>query len=265
MMGVNMSLVDRGQQAVIGKTRRILGINFFNGSKNEAAEQAMQGGLLVFPAAPGLAIDFVESQAYRDALAAADVVMVDSAALVLFWRILSGERLNRCNGLMFLRVFLPRQAVKEQGALFWVMPSDEESRRNLAWLEAQGFRSSPEDVYIAPLYGAGAITDAALLRQIESRRPRVVMIAIGGGVQERLGHYLKQHLSTRPGIVCIGAAIAFLSGGQAKIPEWADAHMLAWLVRILYSPRRYTKRYWRAFALFPLLWRNRERMPPLRV
>jgi exopolysaccharide biosynthesis WecB/TagA/CpsF family protein len=259
-----MSPVDRGQPTVSGKTRQILGINFFNGSKDEAAERAMQGGLLVFPAAPGLAIDFVESQAYRDALAAASVVMVDSAALVLFWRVLSGERLNRCNGLMFLRVFLPQQAIKEQGALFWVMPSEEESRRNLAWLEAQGFHNSPEDIYVAPHYGAGAITDETLLRQIESRRPRVVMIAIGGGVQERLGHYLKQNLSGRPGIVCIGAAIAFLSGGQANIPEWADAYMLAWLFRILYSPRRYAKRYWKAWALLPLLWRNREKMPPLR-
>lgn len=259
-----MSPVDHAAQPVTGKRRRILGINFFNGPRSEAAEQAMQGALLVFPAAPGLAIDLVESQAYRDALTAADVVMVDSAALVLFWRALTGERLNRCNGLMFLRMFLPRQALKEQGASFWVMPSEEESRRNLAWLEGQGFRISPEDVYVAPHYGAGAITDERLLRQIESRNPKVVFLAIGGGVQERLGHYLKQRLSSRPGIVCIGAAIAFLTGGQANIPAWTDAYMLAWLVRILYSPRRYTKRYWKAFGLFPLLWKNREKMPPLR-
>ena len=164
---------------------------------------------------------------------------------------------------MFLRAVLLRPELKKEGAVFWVMPSQEEARRNFEWLGKQGFRNSPEDCYIAPHYG-GAVGDDELLRRIETRKPRIVVLAIGGGVQEQLGHFLARRLSYRPGIFCTGAAIAFLSGGQANIPAWIDTIMLAWLWRILYSPRRYAGRYWQAWGLFPILWRNREKMPPLR-
>ncbi len=224
----------------------------------------MEGGLVVAPSGPGLAVDLVNSQAYRDAVSSADLVLVDSSALVLFWRLFSGVKLSRISGLMFLREFLRQEELKAPGAVFWVMPSGEEARRNAGWLQSRGFRSSPGDFYVAQFYGGGALADPELLAIIESRKPRVVMLAIGGGVQERLGHFLVQRLSYRPGVLCLGAAIAFLNGGQARIPAWADTFMIAWLVRVLSSPRRFAGRYWKAWALFPLLWRNRERMPPLR-
>ena len=54
--------------------------------------------------------------------------------------------------------------------------------------------------------------------------------------QERLGLYLKQRLSYRPAIHCIGAAIGFLSGDQVYIPVWADALGMGWLYRTLADP-----------------------------
>jgi exopolysaccharide biosynthesis WecB/TagA/CpsF family protein len=223
----------------------------------------MKGGLVLAPSGPGLGVDLVKSPAYRNAVAAADLVLIDSGALVLFWRLFTGEWLQRNSGLMFLRAVLAQPGLKRQGTVFWVMPSEAEQRRNLAWLATQGFSITADDCYVAPVYGTGEIADEVLMRKIEARRPQVVMVAIGGGVQEQLGHFLRQRLSYRPGIFCLGAAIAFLSGGQARIPPWADALMLGWLLRILYSPRRYAKRYWEAWALFPLLWRYREKMPTL--
>jgi exopolysaccharide biosynthesis WecB/TagA/CpsF family protein len=259
-----MSPVDPNQKPQGGRTSRILGIDFFSGPIDSAIARAMRGGLVLAPSAPGLSDDLVHSQAYRDAVADADLVLVDSSALTLFWRLFTGESLRRISGLMFIREFLRQPELKEPGAVFWVMPSDEEARRNIAWLAEQGFRSTHEDYYVAPRYGTGAIADEALLAFIDARRPRVVLLAIGGGVQERLGHLLKQRLPRGTSILCLGAAIAFLTGGQARIPAWADTIMLAWLVRVLHSPRRFARRYWKAWALFPLLWTNREKMPPLR-
>ena len=39
-----------------------------------------------------------------------------------------------------------------------------------------------------------------------ARKPKVVMMAIGGGVQERLGYALRRQLSYKPAILCLGAA-----------------------------------------------------------
>lgn len=259
-----MSQATNGNARIRGRTRRILGIDFFNDAIDVAVAQAMQGGLVLAPSGPGLAVDLVKTQSYRDAAAAADLVLVDSSALVLFWRVLTRETLNRISGLMFLRAFLQQEELKAQGTVFWVMPSEADAQRNFRWLEAQGYRIAPGDCYVAPRYAAGAVADDELLQRLESRKPRVVVIAIGGGIQEQLGHFLCQRLSYRPGVLCLGAAIAFLSGGQAKIPHWADSLMIAWMLRVLHSPRRFGGRYLKAWALLPLLWRNRERMPPLR-
>jgi N-acetylglucosaminyldiphosphoundecaprenol N-acetyl-beta-D-mannosaminyltransferase len=78
-------------------------------------------------------------------------------------------------------------------------------------------------------------------------------------VQERLGFYLMQNLSYRPSIICVGAAVAFLTGIQAYIPTWADAWMLGWLFRCLHAPKKFIPRYWKALQLISILARYRER------
>lgn len=238
-------------------------MDFFVGDLAEATERALAGGLVVAPAAPGLAVDLVKSRAYREALTTADLAITDSGYMVLLWRALTGEKLPRLSGLKLMRALLEREELKAPGAVFWVMPSAEDSARNLAWLRTHGFAVTEDDAYLAPHYAPGPILDRELIARIEARRPRVVMLAIGGGVQERLGLGLRERLSFRPGILCLGAAIAFITGGQANIPPWADRMILGWLFRLLVDPRRFWRRYWAALPLALLLRRHRDRLPDL--
>lgn len=246
-------------------TRRILGVDFFVGTIEQATDLATAGGLVVAPSGPGLAVDLVKSPAYREALTTADLAITDSGYMILLWRAITGEKLPRHSGLKLIRAVLAREDLKAPGCIFWVMPSPEESARNLAWLQSQGFAVTEADTYLAPHYKPGPIHDTELLARIEARRPRVVMLCIGGGVQERLGCGLREHLGYRPGILCLGAAIAFLTGGQASIPPWADKFYLGWLLRFLSSPRKFWRRYWDAIPLALLLRRHRERLPELRA
>jgi hypothetical protein len=66
---------------------------------------------------------------------------------------------------------------------------------------------------------------------------------------------VNRHLDYLPAIHCIGAAIAFLSGDQVRIPSWADKLYLGWLCRCLSSPRRFIPRYPSAPQPIPLIWR----------
>lgn len=234
-------------------SERILGVDFFTGTLDEACRRGRDGALVVAPSGPGLACDLPGQPAYRAALQAADVVLTDSSFLVLLWRWKTGRRLPRHSGLACLRHFL---AARPRLRVFWVMPGEAEARRNAAWLEAAGWPLDAADCYLAPHYGAGAIDDPDLRARIEARRPEVVMIAIGGGVQERLGHGLRRRLSYRPGIFCLGAAIAFLSGLQVDIPVWVDRARLGWLWRTCSNPRLYAPRYVRAVQLARLVWRQ---------
>jgi len=132
--------------------------------------------------------------------------------------------------------------------------------KNLAWLRSEGINVPPECVYNAPMYG-NTIDDPKLLANLERLRPKHIIVTVGGGTQERLGLYLKRNLGYLPAIHCIGAAIAFLSGDQVRIPNWADRLYLGWLFRCISSPRRFVPRYLSAPRLLPLLWRYRTELP----
>jgi UDP-N-acetyl-D-mannosaminuronic acid transferase (WecB/TagA/CpsF family) len=155
---------------------------------------------------------------------------------------------------------LLRPEFRQAGSSFWVMPTPTAARRNGAWLVENGIRVAPEELYAAPMYGA-SVEDRELLRRLEQRRPHHIVIGLGGGTQERLGLYLKQNLSYKPAIHCIGAAIAFLSGDQVHIPVWVDKMGLGWLWRSLSDPPRYGPRYWEAWHLAPMILRYRDRLP----
>jgi UDP-N-acetyl-D-mannosaminuronic acid transferase (WecB/TagA/CpsF family) len=140
------------------------------------------------------------------------------------------------------------------------MPTAPSARRNVGWLNEHGVHVDTENVYLAPMYG-GSVEDEALLRQLELRRPRHIIVGLGGGTQERLGLYLKRKLSYKPAIHCIGAAIAFLSGDQVRIPVWVDHAGLGWLWRSASNPPVYVPRYWAARQLAPMILRYRHRLP----
>ena len=239
--------------------RTILGIRFFQGSAAAAVDKMSDGGVLVVPAAPALK-NLETDVAYRDALVNADLAITDSAFMVLAWNFLQRDTVRRLSGLEYLRELLNRDHARRPGNTVWVMASEVSAVCNLKWLAEQGIDVPAECVHLAPMYRR-EMADTALLSLLERIRPQHIIIAIGGGTQERLGLYLKQQLGYRPAIHCIGAAIAFLSGDQVRIPMWSDRLYLGWLFRALSAPTVFVPRYWGARKLFALMRRCRERLP----
>jgi UDP-N-acetyl-D-mannosaminuronic acid transferase (WecB/TagA/CpsF family) len=241
--------------------RSILGIEFFVGDATQAVKRMNDGGLLVVPAAPALK-DLPHDADYRQALLAADLVITDSAFMVLLWNYLQDDSIRRVSGLEYLCALLKEPTFNEPHNSFWIMANQESAEKNCAWLRTQGINLTDEDIYVAPLYGkTNALADPVLLERIGQRRPRHIVATIGGGTQERLGFYLRQELDYSPAIHCVGAAISFLSGDQVRIPVWADRLYLGWLLRCLSDPRRYLPRYWDARKLFALMVRHRSSLP----
>jgi UDP-N-acetyl-D-mannosaminuronic acid transferase (WecB/TagA/CpsF family) len=241
--------------------RRILGIEFFGGRAARAVEMMRDGGLLVVPAAPALK-DLGTDRQYREALLGADLTITDSAYMVLIWNLIASDRVIRLSGLEYLRELLLEPRIHAGGSTLWIMASPKSAELNLQWLAAQGVPITPDQLYMAPMYGR-FIEDEALLEMIRRLRPRDIVVTIGGGTQERLGLYIKKNVDYRPAIHCIGAAIAFLSGDQVKIPVWADYFYLGWLYRCVSEPGRYIPRYWAARKLLGVMLRYRDELPPL--
>jgi N-acetylglucosaminyldiphosphoundecaprenol N-acetyl-beta-D-mannosaminyltransferase len=239
--------------------RQILGIRFFIGDADEAVARMSSGGLLVVPAAPALK-NIAHDLAYREALQGADLVITDSAFMVMIWNRLKRDSIRRVSGLKYLSSLLKQPDFYQPGGSFWIMASEASARRNSAWLRRRGIELAPSDCYVAPLYGK-TLSDSALLKLIDERRPRHIVVTLGGGTQERLGLYLRSELNCNPSIHCVGAAIAFMSGDQVLIPRWADHMYLGWLFRCLSDPRRYMPRYWDARKLLSLMVRYGSSLP----
>jgi exopolysaccharide biosynthesis WecB/TagA/CpsF family protein len=243
-------------------TETILGVNFFNGTVDEAVDaMCANGGLLVVPAAPAL-VKLSEDEEYRCALTSADMVIADSGAMVLLWKIFTGRSVERISGLKFLKRLVARLASHPDKRVLWIVPTEHAHEKTIAWLRSANLTASA-DFYIAPRYAA-QVRDDALVAKIDNHPPTHVVVGIGGGVQEKLGLFLKENLRARPAIHCIGAALAFLTGDQPPIPMWADRFYLGWLLRLLRQPRIFGPRYISALRLPGLLLRYGRNLPQLR-
>ena len=146
---------------------------------------------------------------------------------------------------------------------FWILPNKRAAQKLLDWSGREPLTISREDCHIAPRYEI-EVGDPNLLVLIERGRPAHLIIAIGSGAQEKLCHYLREHLSYLPAIHCIGAALGFLTGDQIAIPDWADRVFLGWLWRLFAQPRTFVPRLSRGLELPWLLWKYGEKLPPMR-
>jgi UDP-N-acetyl-D-mannosaminuronic acid transferase (WecB/TagA/CpsF family) len=235
--------------------RTILGVRFYNSDLEGLLRIVPGAGLIVAPSAPVMA-RLADDPAHREALEGADIAVTDSSYMVLLWLLRTGERLRRISGLRLLRGVLKAGRFQGSGDTFWVMPSAVDANANLGWLRSQGLSVDDSDSYVAPQYPvSGPIGDDQLLERIRGRRPQWVFIALSGGVQERLGWDLRQRLGYTPAILCIGGAIAFLSGRQTPIPVWADRLALGWLLRFLSAPRAFAAKLRGVQRLAPLIWK----------
>jgi exopolysaccharide biosynthesis WecB/TagA/CpsF family protein len=241
----------------------ILGISFFDGEVDGAIEWILaQRGFLVAPSGTCFA-RLREDESYRRATLAADLAIADSGLMVLMWRFLRRGKIRRISGFRYLQQLLAKLKGEPNTEIVWVLSSERARQKLLDWSGREAFPVNIKSCYVAPHYG-WEIEDRYLITLIEQWRPAHVLIAIGSGPQEKLGYCLRENLSYRPAIHCIGAALGFITGDQSRIPNWVDRLYLGWLVRLFSEPRRFIPRLWRARKLPCLIWKYGEKMPPLR-
>ena len=239
----------------------IFHIEFINGNYEEAFSRLKKGEFMVVPSGPGLAtID--KDLKYYESLKGADFAIPDSSFMVILARLFFRKRIKKLSGPKFLRLFLKEDILKEKNVLFSIDPSNVESIINNRYLNKIGVNITFEHHYVAPLYNKENITDKTLLEFLEGLelKPKFILLNLGGGVQERLGFYIKNNLSYKVGIICTGAAIAFETLEQARIPRWIDDMYLGWFARILQDPTSFSLRYLKAFRLVYVfyLWKRNK-------
>lgn len=220
----------------------IFGIRFLNRNFQTINKLLVEGSFMIIPSAPSLT--YLKSDPYYyECLKGADFAIPDSGLMVLILRFFYKINIQKLSGLAFLKQFLIDCADNKNHGIFFVEPTQEDHEANENYLNNIGVFYDSTCFYVAPLYKDTVIEDFDLLKQLEEQMPKYIIINLGGGIQEKLGYFLKKNLSYKPAIICTGAAIAFLSGRQANIPDWGDKFYLGWLFRCLSNPRRFVPRY----------------------
>ncbi len=84
-------------------------------------------------------------------------------------------------------------------------------------------------------------------------KPKIKRSMWSRRAQEVLGLYLKRNLKFRTTILCTGGAISFFTGDQAPINSFIDNFYLGWLVRLVFNPIIFFKRYLSGLKLIPMV------------
>ncbi len=195
-------------------------------------------------------------------MSAADLVIADSGFVVLLWRLITGRRVTRISGFAYLKTLLQHPTLRETGACLWVVPTEIAREKAQQFLLRLGIPVARDDFYVAPTY-ATPVEDNVLLEVVRRHRSPHIVVAVGGGTQDKLGLFLKTNAGYLPAIHCIGAALGFLTDDQITIPDWADRVYLGWFFRFFAQPRIFIPRLTRALTLPALIIKYREELPPL--
>jgi len=211
-------------------------------------------GYFTFPSGPGLASINI-SKDYLFSLRKSDLVFFDSGFFVILLKIFKGIKVNKFSGYKFIDFFLKYLKKNNKKIILSIDPNKIFSKSNKIYLKKLGIKNLTN--YVAPKYNPTKIRDTELVKLVNKVRPQFILNNIGGGTQEILGLYLKQNIKFKTTILCTGGAISFFTGDQAPINSLIDRLYLGWLVRLIFNPFTFFKRYLIALRLIPLVLFNK--------
>jgi UDP-N-acetyl-D-mannosaminuronic acid transferase (WecB/TagA/CpsF family) len=235
-----------------------LGIKFIDISDNDFEQIINNNGLFLFPSGPGLST-ILSQKEYHRSLKKADFVFFDSGFFVLLLYIFKKIKVNKFSGYKFINKF-KSYLKRNPTSIFLIDPNLKLSKNNRILIKNLGFKNQSISNYIAPIYNPQNLKDEHLLKIINIKKPKIILVNIGGGTQEILGYYLKKKLNFKTKIICTGAAISFFTGDQAPNNIYIDKFYLGWMLRIFFNPLVFFKRYLLAFRLFPLVLFNKVKL-----
>ena len=228
-------------------------IKFHNYSFNEIQAKFKKKCLICAPSGPGLS-DLENDIEYKNALNNSDVNILDSGIFVILLR-LEKIKGNKYSGYLFFKDILYYMVKNNINNYLFIDPSVEESNKNKEYMKV--FIPSIIKPYIAPFYKNNT-NDYKLLHLIKKTKPRVIVINLGGGIQERLGAFIKKNIDYSAIIECTGAAVSFFTKSQAPINNFVDKYFMGWLWRCFYNPRVFVPRYFKAIKFIPFFFYNKK-------
>lgn len=213
-----------------------------------------KGGYLVIPAASSLStIEY--NKKYYLALKKSTIAIFDSGLFCLSLFLFKNIFFKKFSGYRFIKYFLIDKDVKNKKILL-LNPSAQEARYNIKYLKKKKFKFIMS--YVCPIYNEKTLSnDLLLFKKINKYKPEIIIINIGGGIQEVLALSIKNNVRLKTICICSGAALSFFTGQGAKITDFVDKFYIGWLMRILHNPKIFIFRILNSIKLIRLVTKSK--------
>lgn len=84
--------------------------------------------------------------------------------------------------------------------------------------------------------------DPEIVKDIQEKKPDILLVALGNPKQEKWISLYRQELSV-PVMIGVGGTFDFIAGRTKRAPEWMQKTGLEWVFRLIQEPKRLWKRY----------------------
>ncbi len=199
------------------------------------------------------------NEALKDILFHAHRVVCDGMPLVWLSRYFKPVLPERVAGSdMVFRLFEKADSHKWR---VYFLGSDEATLKKTKSILAEEYPGMEVVGTFSPPFGsADSWPNQTILREIDSTRPDLLLVAVGCPKQE----YWIARYYRRTGVplsIGIGASLDFICGKQTRAPHWVQRLGMEWGWRLMTNPKRLFKRYAKDFYYLLLLgYRQRKLM-----
>lgn len=193
----------------------------------------------------------IKDPAFREALLKGNVLIPDGISIVLAFRFLRKEKIERIAGWDLFQYEMER--LNETGGTCFFLGSSEGTLREIKKKAADVYPNIRVESYSPPY--KPEFTEEENLKMIEAVNrvnPHLLWIGMTAPKQEKWAYAHFDKLEVNGHIGTIGAVFDFFAGNIKRAPLRWQRYGLEWLFRLLMEPKRMWKRYIIGNTLF--LW-----------
>lgn len=179
----------------------------------------------------------------------AELVIPDGAGVVLYLRLLQGQRIQRCPGIELAETLLRRAAqLEKNSSVFFYGGAPGVSHAAALALQDK----IPRLAIAGTEHGFLSPDDQMELKyELKQSQPRIILVGLGVPRQEL---WIAEHRHLCPDAIWIGVGGSFdiWAGTKTRAPKWLRENHLEWVYRLYQEPWRWR----RMLALPQFAWRS---------
>ena len=180
--------------------------------------------------------------AFAEALLKGDALIPDGASIVLAFKLLRHEKIERIAGWDLFQYEMKKLNAK--GGTCFFLGSSEGTLQKIKAKAAGLYPNIRIETYSPPYKAEFSEEDnRRMIEAVNRVTPDLLWVGMTAPKQEKWAYAHLKELDVKGPIGTIGAVFDFFAGNIQRAPLWWQEHSFEWLYRLIKEPKRMWKRY----------------------